>query len=359
MYVSYMYVFYMFLLLGIIIIIYLTILYIVFYCSKIYLQKYKSYYNKIVIKCLSNLRYFNLEEYKDIFSWMWTYRSLNTYCRMNINKIVDKTILKYIQNDKISLHIFLNKYSFEHSECVYMSRSFNKNEILSTIEKYINNGPLIIKPSHLSFSEGVYIIRNREDTEKIDKLLKIYKNESCSLTEGGNIKDYKCKKGVIIQKLLYSDKYLLNEWKVMYIWGVPIIIHWKLDHTKKYAIMLSDLTIITRKEIRNVCNIPEFWLEMLNEGSRLCKLIGNPFLRVDFLWTESKYIVNECEIIPSNYMLFPFEFMMMQLLKLPYHRESTYFLYESWAYIYYALHFIEYYIRCKVKDGLYSRSDKI
>lgn len=329
---------------------------IVFYCSKVYLKHYQVFYKNIAIQCIKNFEYFDIETYKGTFDWMWTYRSLNTYCRTNINKILKGTLLRYIQNDKISFQMFLEKHGFKHSECIYKSRCFDKIEMLKAIQKHINNSELIIKPSHLSFSEGVCFVKDYQDIEAVDSLLQIYENGSCSLTEGSYITDYPCKRGVIIQKMLCSDTYLLNEWKIMYIWGVPIMIHWKVDHTKKYAVMLSDFTLLQKNNIQNVCDIPEFWKEMFDEGSRLCKLIGIPFLRVDFLWSEKEYIVNECEILPSNYMLFPFEFMIMELLKIPYadSNRRRHIFYEAWSYIYYAVHFIEYYVRSRMKYGLYS-----
>jgi len=321
----------------------------------------------MIDKCLDNINsgYFDMEAYRskynNIIPWMYTYRSLNTFCRRNLDLIIGDNIFYYLQNDKIALSRFLNIYGFKRPLNILSCRSKpDTTTVLSILNRYFAGGnTLILKPSNLSYSEGVAFLKSAADLseEMIDHCYKY----NCSFTEGSCMRNYEEKRGLVIQEALKDTEHVINEWKIMYIWGVPIVILWKIGHIHRYKIMTADYKVIyqERHHGKNICihpGIPAFAAEMLEEGERLCKITGAPFLRVDMLWNDETYIVNETELLPSNYMFFPYEKLMMDLLKIPFHvtqpRAHTY-IYEAFAYAYYLFHYIEYRIRRLNVSGLY------
>lgn len=321
-------------------------------------------------RCLSNMGFFNIDEYrkkyKNIIPLMYTYRSLNTYCRMNLDRVIQDTPFYYLQNDKIELHRFIEINKFKCPSNVFSTRSKPKtSDIRDVIHHYFKKhkgNKLILKPSHLSFSEGVVFLKNSEGL--LDSHIDECYDYDCSFTEGGGIKNYNEKKGLIIQEALNETENVINEWKIMYIWGVPIVILWKIGHVHRYKIMTDDFKVLYQENKHGIKNIypgiPPFAEEMIEEGSRMCKLTGAPFLRVDMLWNDDSYIVNETELLPSNYMFFPCEKLMMDLLKIPFGSSrdkvsvfTSMYLYEMFAYIYYIFHYLEYLLRRLNMSGLY------
>lgn len=345
----------------------------------------------IIQKCMQNISdgFFNIKKfkdtYKDVIPSMFTYRSFNTYCRMNIDSIIDNTLLRYLQSDKIAFQSFIKTNGFNHSRIYYYTRERPSAKVLfDKLTDYFKNtaDPLILKPSHLSFSEGITMFKNApESVDYVSECLDSCYNTISSFTEGGTSKFYDKKIGIIVQSMVKEKKMMINEWKIMYIWGVPIIIHWKVGHTKRYKILRSDFytlwkapNVACHKDTNIHKDIPIFAKNILSDGEKLCKILDSPCLRVDFLWNEDEYIVNEVEIIPSNYMLPRYERLIMLLLQIPFmYQFDEYILkylensiknslrcvtYEVFANAYYIYHYLEYTIRCYQMKSIYSKRKK-
>ena len=346
---------------------------IIFICTAyIYCASGMLSLNQIIIKkCLLNIRdgCFDIpmyvKKYKSIFSTMYTYRSLNTYCRMNLDRVMNGTTLQFIQNDKIYFHKFLQHHRFSNAPILFFSRVKPQSiELHKLLRDHFSsdkmNKDLILKPSNLSFSEGVVIIDRLPSLQDIEKYVNTCFTNSCSFTEGGNSLTYDSKVGVIIQEMLPATAHVINEWKIMYIWGVPIIIHWKVGHKHRYKIMNGDFNVIHQSEkcfgLKTHEAIPSFAVEMLLEGERLCKLVGCPFLRVDILWNDDGYILNEVEVLPSNYMFPKYERLIMLLLQIPFNDAYTlpHAGYEMFSNMFYIFHYIEHLLRRSLWcDNLY------
>lgn len=314
----------------------------------------------VIRKCMDNIREgcFDvsryIEKYKEVIPSMYTYRSLNTYCRLNLDRVIKGSTLEFIQNDKIAFHMFLQDNGYKNAQAFYLSRERPLcNDLHKLLRDHFTRSKeyLILKPANLSFSEGVVILKNAPSLQDIERYVKTCFTSSCSFTEGGYSSGYRSKTGIIIQELLPDTVNVINEWKIMYIWGVPIIIHWKVGHKYRYKILTGDFkTIHSSSQCSNMKihdSIPPFACEMLLEGERLCKNVRSPFLRIDFLWNDDKYIVNEIEVIPSNYMFPKYERMMLLLLQIPF--DDTCPLphvgYEIFANMFYIFHYIEYLFR--------------
>jgi hypothetical protein len=324
----------------------------------------KRYYHELLVDVEKNYPLFkNQEKYKDIFKPFCTFRSLNTYSRQRVDDIIKDTIYENIQNDKIFLYNYLYENNFKIAQMfAYIRSSDEIDRFMFQIKALADKGvKLVVKASHLSYSEGVFLINaplSSEQYQNTRKRLVDIMNTNVSITDGGGMTGYENKKGILIQENVdNSDIYCLNEWKIMYVWGVPFQIFWKLDNTKFYKKLLSNMHVIWennkyKNAIKNekgrlyYKQIPSFAMEMIAMGRDLAIKTNAPFVRVDFLWNEKDFILNETELIPSDYLFPEYEYILMKLIKHPYRYEknSCNKIYESYAYAYFIFHLIEYWL---------------
>jgi hypothetical protein len=298
---------------------------------------------------------------------------LNTFSRQNTDEIIVNTIYQDIQNDKIFLYNFLKDNGFKIAEMYGYIRNINEiDDLIYVIQSLTEQGKkIVVKASHLSYSEGVFLINSPMNNQVIrDRLIDIM-NTNVSVTDGGNMSGYEYKKGILIQDNVdNSETFCMNEWKIMYVWGVPFQIFWKLDNTKFYKKLLSNMNVIWEnskyKNIRHneegrlyYKTIPSFGNDMIEMGRDLAIRTNAPFVRVDFLWTNHDFVLNETELIPSDYLFPEYELMLMKLLKHPYKYDgySCNKVYETYAYMYFFYHLIEYwFFRSMHIKSLYSEN---
>tara|TARA_B100000424_G_C22942972_1_gene501704 strand:- start:2592 stop:3551 length:960 start_codon:yes stop_codon:yes gene_type:complete len=300
----------------------------------IFINYYPKIYYQGKIK-VSNIDKFNLDKCK--ISKFYSFRSYIYYMRSQY--------INFELMDKIKLHKYLKYNNIPHAKAYYMSNSnFNISKIVTFLLK--KNIPFVIKPSHLSEKMLCFIIKNNTNNldgtkvnvstiqNKINKFInyKAFKTESTMLKI--------VKKGIIIQESLdiFAE---INEWKCFCVWGKIIFTIWRVKHKNDVIIMDSKFNIYNIGLFNYKAKLPSFLNEIIINANKVSKNI--PFIRVDFLWNDSKFIVNEVDICPSGHYGLHNEILLMKLIKQGYNIESRNFQLEILPYLNLFLNRIEYF----------------
>jgi len=296
-----------------IILIIIIFLIILFYINRFPIIKYNKLKKDIIYDK------FNLNP--EIICSFISIRSYITYIQtQNIN---------YPFMDKIILYEFLKKNNIPIPKLYYYSNeNFN---IQDKIDYFLNkNIPFVIKPSHLSDNNLCYIIKNGINV--LDNKKVIGSEIQDKITKNIHKKAYKydnIKPGIIIQENL--DINGVNEWKCLCIWGKVQLCNWRINHNEKFAYIDANFNIYNFYN-KNKIKLPSFKEDIFKLAEKISDNI--PLLRVDILWNENKFVVNEIEPYPGGFFGIYNEIKLMNLIKEGYrtNNHNINILYEIKAY---------------------------
>ena len=265
---------------------------------------------------------------KDVIEHLVSFRSYIHYIRFkNLNSRL---------MDKIYLSKYLRSNNIPHSKIYYIS---NYNfKIRNVIDKLISNKiNFVVKPSNLSekincivYKDGKNALNGSEINLDIFNDFKINK---CISTESLTLK--KIRPGVIIQESL--DIYdSVNEWKVFCCWGQVIFVHWRKNHLYDIGFLDANFEYFPIIPFLEIPNIPNFKKKIFH----ICKKISKkyPFIRIDVIWNQDKFVVNEIEFCPSGFYGFNNEKLLINAIKKGYNLKSDNFLnylFEIKSYLYF------------------------
>jgi hypothetical protein len=231
--------------------------------------------------------------------------------------------------DKIKLYHYLKGNMMPSPEVYYYS---NENcDIVDKIEYLLHrNIPFVVKPSHLSDKFLCFIIR--DGCSVFDNKQVTSREIQNEVTKHIHSQVYgHVRPGIIIQENL--DINGINEWKCLCVWGKVQLCEWRINHVKRNAYIDSNFGIYPMSD-HSEKKMPPFKEDIYELAERISHNI--PFLRVDILWNEAKYVVNELEISPGGFYGFYNEIKLMDLIKKGYDKENnrhTDILYEVKSYL--------------------------
>lgn len=192
---------------------------------------------------------------------------------------------KFIKSDNIKR--LYNKF---HIKQEFIKSGFNvpllynywnqKTDILNTVKNYET---FVLKPAHMSFSDGVFIKKNKDtDVSKINDYniyldVKTERDEPIMLQEA--------ERGIIVEEFIKT----VYELKVFVIWGCPFICDLRKGPTEFHRIGFIDKNneyINWNKEYDLICDF--------------ANLIKLDFFRIDFLYDGERLFASECAFMPST-----------------------------------------------------------
>lgn len=225
--------------------------------------------------------------------------------------------IKFNLMDKIELYNYLKNNNINFCRCYYKSYiNFDIKLLLTNLIK--DNKSFVVKPSHLSEKKLCYVIKdgiNKINNKKITADI-IQKEINKSImdkayyTESKKLKE--CRPGIIVQESLDVNGFI-NEWKCFCVWGKVIFSIWRKDHKRDEVILDSNFKLYNIGFYNNKVKLPSFYKDIYNVAEKLSKNI--PFIRIDILWNETKFVVNELDICPSGHYGLHNEKLLIKLIK--------------------------------------------
>lgn len=239
--------------------------------------------------------------------------------------------------DKIYLSKYLKDNNLPHSKIYYTSH--NNFKIRNIVNKLISNKiNFVVKPSNLSekincivFKNGINALNGSKVNLNIFNDFQIKQNIS---TESLTLK--KICPGVIIQESL--DIYdSFNEWKVFCCWGHVIFAVWRKNHSYDIGILDSNYEYFPIIPFLGNPTNPPFKIKIF----QICQQISKnyPFIRIDVIWNQEKFVINEIEFCPSGFYGYHNEKLLIDAIKKGYNLKSDNYDYllEIKSYFYFII----------------------
>ena len=196
---------------------------------------------------------------------------LDDYYSMNKSREnIKSNKLKYLYNKNNIKKEFINT-GFNTPE-LYL---YTQNEIsLTDLSKY---NTYVVKPSHMSWSDHVYI--NSVNIDNINYCL----HKETNRDEPVMLKQ--CEKGIIVEEFINT----VYELKVFVLWGCPFI-----------ADLRTGSTEFSRQDFITKDNEYLNWDKEFDLIKKFAEKIKIDFFRIDFLYDGNKLYASECAFMPST-----------------------------------------------------------
>ena len=196
---------------------------------------------------------------------------LDDYYSMNKSrKDINSNKLKYLYNKNNIKKEFIQT-GFNTPE-LYL---YTQNEIsLTDLSKY---NTYVVKPSHMSWSDHVYI--NSVNIDNINYCL----HKETNRDEPVMLKQ--CEKGIIVEEFINN----VYELKVFVLWGCPFI-----------ADLRTGSTEFSRQDFITKDNEYLNWDKEFDLIKKFAEKIKIDFFRIDFLYDGNKLYASECAFMPST-----------------------------------------------------------
>ena len=196
---------------------------------------------------------------------------LDDYYSMNKSrKDINSNKLKYLYNKNNIKKEFIHT-GFNTPE-LYL---YTQNEIsLTDLSKY---NTYVVKPSHMSWSDHVYI--NSVNIDNINYCL----HKETNRDEPVMLKQ--CEKGIIVEEFINT----VYELKVFVLWGCPFI-----------ADLRTGSTEFSRQDFITKDNEYLNWDKEFDLIKKFAEKIKIDFFRIDFLYDGNKLYASECAFMPST-----------------------------------------------------------
>ena len=196
---------------------------------------------------------------------------LDDYYSMNKSrKDINSNKLKYLYNKNNIKKEFIQT-GFNTPE-LYL---YTQNEIsLTDLSKY---NTYVVKPSHMSWSDHVYI--NSVNIDNINYCL----HKETNRDEPVMLKQ--CEKGIIVEEFINT----VYELKVFVLWGCPFI-----------ADLRTGSTEFSRQDFITKDNDYLNWDKEFDLIEKFAEKIKIDFFRIDFLYDGNKLYASECAFMPST-----------------------------------------------------------
>ena len=196
---------------------------------------------------------------------------LDDYYSMNKSREnIKSNKLKYLYNKNNIKKEFINT-GFNTPE-LYL---YTQNEIsLTDLSKY---NTYVVKPSHMSWSDHVYI--NSVNIDNINYCL----HKETNRDEPVMLKQ--CEKGIIVEEFINT----VYELKVFVLWGCPFI-----------ADLRTGSTEFSRQDFITKDNDYLNWDKEFDLIEKFAEKIKIDFFRIDFLYDGNKLYASECAFMPST-----------------------------------------------------------
>ena len=196
---------------------------------------------------------------------------LDDYYSMNgSRRDINSNKLKYLYNKNNIKKEFIQT-GFNTPE-LYL---YTQNEIsLTDLSKY---NTYVVKPSHMSWSDHVYI--NSVNIDNINYCL----HKETNRDEPVMLKQ--CEKGIIVEEFINT----VYELKVFVLWGCPFI-----------ADLRTGSTEFSRQDFITKDNEYLNWDKEFDLIKKFAEKIKIDFFRIDFLYDGNKLYASECAFMPST-----------------------------------------------------------
>ena len=196
---------------------------------------------------------------------------LDDYYSMNgSRRDINSNKLKYLYNKNNIKKEFIQT-GFNTPE-LYL---YTQNEIsLTDLSKY---NTYVVKPSHMSWSDHVYI--NSVNIDNINYCL----HKETNRDEPVMLKQ--CEKGIIVEEFINT----VYELKVFVLWGCPFI-----------ADLRTGSTEFSRQDFITKDNDYLNWDKEFDLIEKFAEKIKIDFFRIDFLYDGNKLYASECAFMPST-----------------------------------------------------------
>ena len=196
---------------------------------------------------------------------------LDDYYSMNgSRRDINSNKLKYLYNKNNIKKEFIQT-GFNTPE-LYL---YTQNEIsLTDLSKY---NTYVVKPSHMSWSDHVYI--NSVNIDNINYCL----HKETNRDEPVMLKQ--CERGIIVEEFINT----VYELKVFVLWGCPFI-----------ADLRTGSTEFSRQDFITKDNEYLNWDKEFDLIKKFAEKIKIDFFRIDFLYDGNKLYASECAFMPST-----------------------------------------------------------
>lgn len=224
--------------------------------------------------------------------------NLIDYKSINLSKkhVVSETLRTYY--NKFNMKSKFIEFGFRVPEVYHhLTTEQNLDELTKDLPSFV------AKPSHMSFSDNVYIHKGRKRPKNLNSLNQSLYHSTQRDEEPDMLKQ--CQRGIIIEEFI-KVKF---ELKVFVVFGEPIIADLRTGCSEFYNI---DYILRQNK-----------YLNWDLESDLICDLAKDlqvDFFRVDFLYDGYNLFASECAFMPSTTFPESVESYIFRKLSIPYYK---------------------------------------